>query len=122
MGNSAFFASLKINKTEKSFILRGCTNLTAALQLVYNQNNTSWFKLYTDFRLATEINQKLAFESFGFEKVLACKLIPKTMPNLWDQLQTRIWSQITKNKQILTLASGIDVGPTFINYGFFSRP
>jgi hypothetical protein len=22
----------------------------------------------------------------------------------------------------LTLASGIDVGPTFINFGFFSRP
>ena len=56
--------------------------------------------MYTDFRLATEINQKLAFESLGFEKFLAPKLIPKAMPSLWDQLQTRIWSHITKNKQI----------------------
>ena len=38
----------------------------------------------------------------------------------YSSVQTKY--NIGRFKVMATLASGIDVGPTFINFGFFSRP
>ena len=101
-----------------------CQQLFGTEQGLQNQQTWSTPKKFAFHRLQTSVQkQKARDEPFEKRNNVKSVKLEKYHINVSQGPHPRSCLITGKEKKcILTLASGIDVGPTFINFGLFARP